>query len=715
MSKDTLLKYIWIEEYGCFKNAEFQFDRNFHFNYKGNKLTVFPKETTLSDDFWGESRRIDNIYAIVGDNGRGKTTFLRAIIDIFTQLYPCEAITENRFKDSAWKIKAIVVVSHGAGKYIILNMGASKLKVELGITDDKEIMFDYVIFNEKMKCRELLYDVKLAFFSNVFDYRDYSENKAEHISDYSLGGLLKNDFRRKNADERMSVQNNQVTEHHFHEIYRQISFMTEFYEQVLEKSQQKQMFSSWPKALNLRFHPREKSSDDVAGIRFCGYFRDVIFSFANEDENQYIKEQQYVKKSIDGELYKKIIERITPIFQDREKTIELEYDKIKYRLCRETFKNLLMVGDYESFYIINKTISQGELRPLIKAVEITAKEYIDRFQRDNNFHKDYLCIYKSLVRNLKEIKFSGSVHIKEIALYYSDMFECIFNMSSNLFSCDDFLRNGSFKYIIVDRGDHEEFNNFFNCYKKIVLPFAFLNFDWGMSSGESNLLSLYSRLFVMRKNIDGTNYHEKTISNYIRKFSSIDYEEYTCKTLWLLIDEADLTYHPRWQKELVGNLVEFLPLILEDAQLIIQVIFTTHSPILLGDMPGENVIYLTADKEGNVFVESNHNKSTFGQNIYLLFQDSFFMESPMGEFSSGKLNEIVKKIMGYKSRIDKGLKKGVIAEEATEIYSILQDIRKQVQVFGDRVIYNKLVELIDICEYKILPYVNISNDIRNKG
>ena len=57
-----------------------------------------------------------------------------------------------------------------------------------------------------------------------------------------------------------------------------------------------------------------------------------------------------------------------------------------------------------------------------------------------------------------------------------------------------------------------------------------------------------------------------------------------------------------------------------------QIVLSTHSPLLLGDMPQHNVIYLrTNDETGITEVDNSGRLETFGQNIHLILRDSFFL------------------------------------------------------------------------------------------
>ena len=116
-----------------------------------------------------------------------------------------------------------------------------------------------------------------------------------------------------------------------------------------------------------------------------------------------------------------------------------------------------------------------------------------------------------------------------------------------------------------------------------------------------------------------------------------------------LLDEPDLTLHPKWQKKLVSNILKCNDKIKNKK---IHFILTTHSPFVLSDIPKENVIFLEKYKkdeeknqeEGNCKnVTKDIPLETFGANIHTLLSDGFFMsDGLMGEFAKNKINEIKK-------------------------------------------------------------------------
>ena len=151
----------------------------------------------------------------------------------------------------------------------------------------------------------------------------------------------------------------------------------------------------------------------------------------------------------------------------------------------------------------------------------------------------------------------------------------------------------------------------------------FLTFDIlpKMSSGEMAFLSMFARLhrFI----------HDKTKSG---------------DNVMIFLDEAETTLHPEWQRRLVGYFIQFFEVFIPDRNY--QLVFASHSPVLLSDIPVGNCCFLKSTEveekgvkkryaESCKFKSTDEVKNTFGANIYDLFHNAFFMDSgAIGEFSS---------------------------------------------------------------------------------
>lgn len=156
-----------------------------------------------------------------------------------------------------------------------------------------------------------------------------------------------------------------------------------------------------------------------------------------------------------------------------------------------------------------------------------------------------------------------------------------------------------------------------------------------------------------------------------------------------IFDEMDLSWHPEWQRKMVYYVVDFFDKLKLDKK--INIIFTTHSPFILSDMPKENVIMLYRDNNGYA-KKYNSEENTFGANIHDLFNNNFFFNDcdgicTMGEFAkdyiSRIIEEIEKKLAQIKSVENSNLPQQKRVEKITRE---ITDLEKKIQIIGEPII-----------------------------
>lgn len=117
-------------------------------------------------------------------------------------------------------------------------------------------------------------------------------------------------------------------------------------------------------------------------------------------------------------------------------------------------------------------------------------------------------------------------------------------------------------------------------------------------------------------------------------------------TLLLLIDEIDLYAHPEWQKNYISYFLQEIENQFGAHK--VQVIFTTHSPLCLSDIPVENTIYLK-NIDGQCVVDKQEHSQTFGKDVFRILNDAFYLkDSTMGNFAKTKIDEIFETIRYFK-------------------------------------------------------------------
>lgn len=149
-----------------------------------------------------------------------------------------------------------------------------------------------------------------------------------------------------------------------------------------------------------------------------------------------------------------------------------------------------------------------------------------------------------------------------------------------------------------------------------------------LSSGEKQLLNNFGALIYHLRNID-------SVIDKKRSYENVN----------VIFEEIELYFHPEYQRLVVKMLVEKLQKIDFNHIKRVNVIFVTHSPFILSDIPICNVLFLKDGKPAIRKIQEN----TFGSNIHGLLKNGFFLPSlPMGEFAYDKINELFERLNGYK-------------------------------------------------------------------
>ena len=104
---------------------------------------------------------------------------------------------------------------------------------------------------------------------------------------------------------------------------------------------------------------------------------------------------------------------------------------------------------------------------------------------------------------------------------------------------------------------------------------------------------------------------------------------------FILFDEAELYLHPEWQRKLIWDVINFIDYINGEQRFFsnITLIFSSNSPFLMSDLPTEKI----------QLFEGKQTKRTFGQNIYDILKDNFFMpDVAIGALAQTKISEAFK-------------------------------------------------------------------------
>lgn len=151
-----------------------------------------------------------------------------------------------------------------------------------------------------------------------------------------------------------------------------------------------------------------------------------------------------------------------------------------------------------------------------------------------------------------------------------------------------------------------------------------------MSSGERQFLHSISYALYHIKNLESI----KTGTNRLH-YNHVN----------LVLDEAELYYHPEFQRRYVQMLLESMSWCKFKKIKSINIIIVTHSPFILSDMVQDNVLYLEDGEQKKV------EGYTFGANYYDLLYNSFFFEkNAIGEVATRVITDMIQKPDKYKDK-----------------------------------------------------------------
>ena len=314
---------------------------------------------------------------------------------------------------------------------------------------------------------------------------------------------------------------------------------------------------------------------------------------------------------------------------------------------------------------------------------------------------------EEITRIVNRKKDENIIHCKAIYLYLTKFLklENIDNQEREELSKKFFIMNNTnlvFNLLVIynryisDNESPLESNNdvnmdkYYKFIKNSVNPFAF-TYDPPISSGQKAKDIINAR-----------------INNAIRKIK----EKNPNENILILLDEADLKLHLEWQRNFVFDLIQFLN---EYSKNKFYILYATHSPMILSDITSDRVVFLEKEendkfsKDKQEFDDENKLKikSTFGANIYDIYNDSFFVNDFMGEFAQTKIKYVIELIKQYKIE-KKDKKKNISVEEILKAKKIISNI-------GEPLLKNKLEDEIKSIFEADIDISIIVKDLKNKN
>lgn len=593
--------------------------------------------TRLPKNFFDEQECITNITAVVGENGSGKTTLLTELANYYGSVKDeaHDSKYDNYFMEEYERDKTIAIYLEGAKLVCYHNI--DNFRNEAGIRACY-LQQGSAELADIVRNNRAFENISRICISNSMYALEDSVSVNKNISRISLNvnsmRTLKSIFYKKKCRKAASCVGG------YYEI-----------QDIVCKSKTINEFQQILDILYLQY-VRENNIDSIFAKNIVGTLEIKFQTFRKYIEERYKSFTEDESKELPlRKYYDVLVQRMLPKFDFRlQKTdifvvlyINLLYELIVY--CgideydgKQAIENKEQLADYVSG-IIDELSNKGDA-------------YAEFFKKALNEIEKY-----------------------EEVLNSCEMFPCSLPVSDMAYKSCKQVTYGS-----------EEYNRFLGLIKESVFEreysYVLKYIDIGglqLASGERALLNFFSWMHLVP--------YYNFISNDVKK-SLHDH-------VLLLIDEIDLYCHPLWQQKLIDYLIAEVKAQYSDKK--VQIIFTTHSPIVLSDMPRSNVIFLKRENgRFNIDQERNH-EETFGANIYKLFNDAFFLgkKGQIGEFSRKKIQTIIDKI---KPNTKNG--KEVIYPDLSE--EEIRLLEQQIALIGEKIIRDKLYEMLYKCKYNSL-------------
>lgn len=593
--------YLWVEDWGIFKDREFNFSDEYHFLFQhenGNGCLKCSRKDIYAPRLY-YTENVELISYIIGDNGEGKTSLLNILMTIL----PYKGGISFASEESYSKVIYVLKEDESNGIYIYTTLKEIKLDAGKGI--DIKNWGNYAALRmpvdkrNTFSCQEMKH-TGIIFHSNILDRNRYNFGNMEAsfpgVQDVSFNGLLRSDADYRTTDFEFNAKT-ELRAFFDADMVRQIKFMTENNDNGLDEW----MPFPWPQMLLLHF----KDESSILGS---------VYQYDNskidiEDEDKYYKYDEDIDfrkieenkldslRKITAHIYKDVVARYNKLCADSPWNFRSAlYRGILMSHLRMLFPEAVGIGTTRQF---------GELifslRNFMRKSNVgSCNEFVEKFIVVADIDSDR---FKKAVVKMNDFAANTDQHGIGGRLY--NFYICTrLNNKPNTEFITEFYRN----YCITSFGAE------------------YISFLWsGLSSGEYNMLSMYSRLYSVCEKMKGYN------------------------AIILIIDEADLSYHPRWQQNYLKSLLNFLNRFY--AKKHIQIIIATHSPIMLSDAIKGNVIFLKGETTlGN----------TFGANIYDLYREGMFLETSelgiVGAYAAGKIKNVLKMLeSGGKGEISDNL------------------------------------------------------------
>ncbi|MEH7889892.1 hypothetical protein [Elizabethkingia meningoseptica] len=696
-----LLKNLRIKEL-------YQFYNDYKFSFNNGKVTTIEYRPSIPENLYNisDSNKV-NISAIVGKNGSGKSALMDLLVAAIVQISLLfdedfikedeifnnnEEILKERFRDS---------ISNDLGslhlELFYLSPMEEYFRKENGVLEKK-------LNNKKTKIRRIVLNGQSLFFQDYKPRKKVYSNINEEI-------FVKDDI--INSKEEKSFLKDffySIVINYSHYAFNKKE-IGEWINGVFQKNDGYQL----PVVINPY---RTNGNIDINTEKDLTVSRFLV-NVLQEDGLRVISNDKPKIKFIKIELNKSKFFFRDGKFESRILNSETEKEKIIELLAREFGLKFLNTIRKKFFYQFTLEYILSKLQKITHY--LVYRKYEKCFNRETKKQKNGELYYAFKILNdslfaeyIKELSndFSHNSYKLRQALHFliypyleKNEVEKVISLdqlSKNIYSSfrkknDNNFTKTEIHFFGQEFSVNESLPSFFNCeflFSKENLAYGFNS----LSSGEKQkIFSVHSVLYHLRnlRSVKESKYLHNGKEKFIVSYDSIN----------IIFDEIELYFHPEFQKSFIHDFLQSLSALKMNGLPYINLIFLTHSPFILSDIPRQNILKL---KDGKPELNDENNLNSFGANIHDLLADEFFIgHETMGTFASNKIDEVIKYLY-LKLKI-----KDIYLD--IEKYNYLEPTKKSLKA-AIKELEKELKTVINYNEKEILEFINIIGEplIKNK-
>lgn len=638
------LVYLWLNNYKGLNN----FGVILNVAYEEGEIKYFPKNKNIIINIREKQNYINifpknlNVITIVGKNGSGKSSIVSALNKIIHSIKSISTSFASNIYDDTLLPEEFCLICKQDNSYIAYCSDVSKFCLTIHTSKDKNLEAMYsdqykdlnriFLFEKRMIQFHKNNKISSAMFQPFLRKEsDYSDNFSSSYDIYGIAKIKLNNYfyydRFRLYDTVRTIQelykfNNSLSNENKLELFKENNYL--YFDKYSP-------FLNIYKALqwvNNRIQSLKKGDDYPIAQTISNSIRKYS-SIILSRPKLYTNLDKIISDILPKLFFAYAIGELLDAINNPHKVgllPETDYKKILNTLSQETY---LEKEKRIEFY---EKILKGSIRTRVRDVLTAYLEYENNVSKlpnglsmKNMLNKYYEVICDETTHNLPILQLKQMVPFTTIKRYpsYITQIERLKGISKNLYK------------ISSD--------------KKL---YDFLS----LSTGEQRLLRFMADAYLVA-NMKELKKNFKNPENNIYIF-----------------DEMDLSWHPEWQRNMVLYIIDlFDKITANDKNRKINLIFTTHSPMILSDMPKNNVVFLPKDKN------TPKEFDTFGANIHDLFKTGLFFDcsncSTVGAFAK-------KEILKIRDTLN--------SDNLTE--NEVQEIKHKIEMIGEPIIRNSLID-----------------------